>query len=100
MPCEAKTRDVKCLTSLEPGQSGIIRSVKGDSAIRRRVLEMGLVPGTMVRVERQAPMGGPISLWFRGYELSLRIVEAELIWVTPTDVGGCGCSSGCGGGCK
>ena len=96
MPCEAKTRNMKCLTSLEPGQSGVICSVKGDLAIRRRILEMGLVPGTMVRVERCAPMGGPISLWFRGYELSLRLSEAELIWITPTGAGGsCGSCSGC-----
>ncbi len=92
MPCEAKTRNMKCLTSLEPGQSGVICSVKGDPCIRRRVLEMGLVPGTMVRVERCAPMGGPISLWFRGYELSLRLSEAELIWITPA-------GAGCGGSC-
>lgn len=55
---------------------------------------MGLVPGTEIRVERKAPLNDPVSVWFRGYELSLRVDEANAVFVRPK-----GCA-GCGGGCR
>lgn len=69
------------LDRLEPGQSGRIQRVEGDTAIARRLMELGLVPGTDVRVVRRAPFGDPIELVVRGVHLSLRRSEAGLIHV-------------------
>ncbi len=64
------------LTELEIGQSGVIRSVTGERAFRRRILELGLLPGTEVVLQRIAPLGDPIELWSRGGNLSIRAREA------------------------
>lgn len=67
------------LKELKPGQTGIVESVKGTGNIRRRVLEMGVTPGTRIDVIKVAPLGDPIEVSLRGYELSLRKEEAEVI---------------------
>ena len=64
------------LTQLGIGESGIIRKVAGERAFRRRILELGLLPGTHVVVQRVAPLGDPIELWSRGGKLSIRAKEA------------------------
>ena len=69
------------LDSLVPGESGIIVSVGGSGALRHRLLDMGLTPGTAVRVERIAPMGDPMELYLRGYRLTLRKEDASKIEV-------------------
>ena len=78
----------KSLQDLKPGQSGIIRSVGNQSgAVKRRLVDMGLTPGTAVTVLRVAPLGDPIEVRLRGYELSLRQDDAARIIVgdgTPT----------------
>jgi Fe2+ transport system protein FeoA len=60
------------LTQLSPGQSGKIVRVGGRAAIRRRLLEMGLVRGETIAVERVAPLGDPVEFTIKGYHLSLR----------------------------
>lgn len=60
------------LSSLLPGQQGVIARVGGQRNIRRRLLEMGLVPGETVLVERVAPLGDPVEFRVKGYHLSLR----------------------------
>jgi ferrous iron transport protein B len=65
------------LADLQPGQSGCIASLAGRPAIRRRLAEMGLVPGVEVTVERRAPLGDPIEVAVRGYRLSLRGDQAR-----------------------
>jgi len=72
---------MKRLSELRPGESGIVSSVEGDKAIRRRMLDMGLVKGAEVQVKRVAPLGDPIEFIVRGYSLSLRKSEAHAIHV-------------------
>lgn len=67
------------LRELKPGQSGVVDSVKGEGGIRRRVLEMGVTPGTKIDVVKVAPLGDPVEVVLRGYNLSLRKEEAEAI---------------------
>lgn len=67
------------LRDLKPGQSGVVASIGGAGNIRRRVLEMGVTPGTKVDVVKVAPLGDPVEVVLRGYNLSLRKEEAEAI---------------------
>ena len=67
------------LDHLKPGQSGVIRIVGGEGALRRRLLDMGLTPKTAVTVRKVAPMGDPIELFLGGYVLTLRAEDAAKI---------------------
>ena len=67
------------LDLLEPGHSGIIATIGGEGALRRRLLDMGLTPNTKVTVRKVAPMGDPIELYLRGYVLTLRKDDAVKI---------------------
>ena len=67
------------LERLKPGGKGKILTVGGTGALRRRLLDMGLTPQTQVMVRKVAPMGDPIEIYLRGYELTLRKSEAENI---------------------
>ncbi len=69
------------LTSLKKGQKGRVRSVKGNGAVKQRLMQMGIVPGEMVKVERVAPLGSPIDVLVKGYHLSLRKEEANCVEV-------------------
>jgi len=71
------------LASLTGGLSAIIAEINTSSEDRSRLMELGLVPGTVVEVVRYAPMGDPLEIKVRGYLLTLRRHEAELIRVTP-----------------
>jgi ferrous iron transport protein A len=71
------------LSEILPGQSGHVRSLACDPSVRRRLLELGLLPGTHVEVVRRAPLGDPLELRLRGYRLSLRAAEASAIAVEP-----------------
>lgn len=72
MPDDAKA----VLGRLPVGASAVVRAVRGPRAVTRRLLEMGLLPGTTVRVVRVAPLGDPMELALRGYALSIRRAEA------------------------
>ncbi len=67
------------LDSLPIGKGGKIGYVGGEGALRLRLLDMGLIPGTDVYVQKAAPLGDPIELCVRGYELTLRKDDAKLI---------------------
>lgn len=67
------------LRDLKPGESGIIESVGGKGALRRRLLEMGLTPGAKLTVQKTAPLGDPIEIRIRGYHLTLRKDDAAEI---------------------
>ena len=67
------------LNDLKVGQSGVITAVGGEGALRLRLLEMGLIPKTRVRVQKVAPMGDPIQIQIRGYELTIRREDAQRI---------------------
>ena len=69
------------LDELHIGDSGVIATVGGEGALRRRLLDMGLTPKTRVTVRKMAPMGDPIEIRVRGYELTLRVEEAQKIEV-------------------
>ena len=69
------------LKDLQIGKSGTVSAVGGEKALRRRLLEMGITPGTTVTVKKAAPMGDPIELLLRGYVLSLRLQDAEKITI-------------------
>lgn len=67
------------LDDLKIGQSGTIRQVGGEGALRLRFLDMGLIPGTKVQLQKIAPMGDPIQIYLRGYELTIRREDARKI---------------------
>lgn len=69
----------RTLKELLPGQKGRVIKVAGGGAIRRRLLDMGVIPGAEIQMERYAPMGDPIEIKIRGYHLSLRMEEAEMV---------------------
>lgn len=78
MPLSCTTLD-----KLKPGEKGIIESISGSSAIKRRIRDMGVTNGTLIEVVRVAPMGNPIEVKVKGYYLSLRKDEAADIVVEP-----------------
>jgi len=69
------------LSSLPPGSTGTVTAVEVAPEHRGRLLEMGLLPGTRIEVVRYAPLGDPVEIKVRGYNLSLRKHEAEQVWV-------------------
>lgn len=70
------------LDQLKVGEHGIIVNVHGTGSIKRRLMDMGLTKGTRVKVVKLAPLGDPMELRVRGYELSLRKTESEMIIVS------------------
>ena len=71
------------LDQLAPGSHGIVRVIAAENGARRRLLEMGFVPGTPLRVVRLAPLGDPMQIELHGYHISLRRSEARAILVEP-----------------
>ena len=71
------------LSELPIGQSGTIVTVGGEGLLRCRLLDMGLIPKTRVTVQRIAPMGDPMEIRLRGYELTLRLEDADKIELVP-----------------
>lgn len=73
----------KQLAQLKPGEAGVITKLRGTGNIKHRLIDMGLVPGTMVRVMKYAPLGDPIEIKVKNFDLALRVSEAETIDVEP-----------------
>ena len=71
------------LKELNIGESAVIRTVGGDGALRQHFLDMGVIPGAEVTVVKLAPMGDPMELQIHGYELTLRLADADQIEVEP-----------------
>ena len=69
----------KLLSDFTIGEQGIIKSVAGDGRIRRRLFDMGVTPGAEVYLRKKAPLGDPLEVTVRGYELSLRKSEASAV---------------------
>lgn len=67
------------LNELKPGKSATVLAVNGEGALRRRLLDMGLTPKTNVFMRKVAPLGDPIEIQLRGYELTLRLEDATNI---------------------
>ena len=74
------------LKDLKPNSSAIIETVGGEGSLRQHFLDMGVIPGTEVTVVKYAPMGDPVELKIHGYELTLRLADAEKISVLPIDL--------------
>ncbi|MBW2039280.1 MAG: ferrous iron transport protein A [Deltaproteobacteria bacterium] len=69
------------LKEFKPGQKGKVLRLKGKGEVKRRLLDMGIVPGTEIQVEKVAPLGDPVDVLVKGYHLSLRKEEAELVLI-------------------
>lgn len=76
-----KAEQVRRLSRLTPGQSGRIVTVHGEPHLTLRILELGLVCGTLIRLLRAAPLGGPLEIEIDGTFLSLRRNEADAVTV-------------------
>lgn len=72
---------MKTLKDIRIGARAVIARLHGEGAVRRRLMDMGLIRGTEVEVRKVAPAGDPIELTVRGYELSIRKSEAEMVEV-------------------
>ena len=72
---------MKTMRDTNPGETVRVVKVHGEGALRRRLLDMGITKGTMINVLKTAPLGDPIEVTVRGYELSLRKAEGEIIEV-------------------
>lgn len=74
----------KTVDRLRPNEQGIVAHLGGEGALRRHIIDMGITPGAVVIMRKAAPLGDPLEINVRGYELSLRKSEAQHITV---DVG-------------
>lgn len=72
----------KLLKDLKIGEEGIVKRVGGDGAVRRRLFDMGVTLGAPVKMRKLAPLGDPVEVTLRGYELTLRKNEAEWVLVS------------------
>ncbi len=70
---------LKKLDEMKVGETGLIKTISGEGRIRRRLFDMGVTPGAEVYLRKVAPLGDPIEVTLRGYELTLRKSEAALI---------------------
>ncbi|MCR5350475.1 MAG: ferrous iron transport protein A [Acholeplasmatales bacterium] len=75
----------KRLDELVIGESGVIKTVGGEGRIRRRLFDMGVTPNAEVFLRKKAPLGDPIEVTLRGYELTLRKSEAQNVIVVLND---------------
>ena len=69
------------LKEMNPGDSAKIVKVHGEGAIKRRIMDMGLTKGIILTVRKVAPLGDPVEITVRGYELSIRKFDAEMVEV-------------------
>ncbi len=67
---------LRVLSDLKVGESATVTAVNGEGAVRRRLFDMGITPGAGVYLRKKAPLGDPIEIAIRGYELTLRKAEA------------------------
>ena len=70
---------LKRLDEFKIGETGLIKKVEGEGRLRRRLFDMGVTPGATVYLRKKAPLGDPLEVTIRGYELTLRKSEAELV---------------------
>ena len=70
---------LKKLSEFKIGDTALVKKVEGDGRIRRRLFDMGVTPGAEVYLRKKAPLGDPLEITLRGYELTLRKDEAQLV---------------------
>ncbi len=76
---------LKRLDEFVIGETGLIKKVEGEGRLRRRLFDMGVTPGATVYLRKKAPLGDPIEVTIRGYELTLRKSEAVLVLLEVED---------------
>ncbi len=76
---------LKKLVEFSIGETGLIKKVEGEGRLRRRLFDMGVTPGATVYLRKKAPLGDPLEITIRGYELTLRKSEAELVILEVED---------------
>lgn len=67
------------LRQVKKGQTVVVEKLLGEGAVKRRIMDMGITKGTEIYVRKVAPLGDPVEVTVRGYELSIRKADAELI---------------------
>ena len=72
----------KTLDQFAIGEHGVVRIVAGEGKIKRRLFDMGITPGAEIMLRKKAPLGDPLEITVRGYELTLRITEAQCVAMT------------------
>ena len=72
---------LKKLDQFKIGETGLIKKVEGEGRLRRRLFDMGVTPGATVYLRKKAPLGDPLEVTIRGYELTLRKSEAALVYL-------------------
>ena len=76
---------LKRLDEFKIGETGLIKKVEGEGLFRRRLLDMGVTPGATIYLRKKAPLGDPLEITIRGYELTLRKTEARLVVLEVED---------------
>ena len=76
---------LKKLDEFKIGETGLIKKVEGEGRLRRRLFDMGVTPGATVYLRKKAPLGDPLEVTIRGYELTLRKSEACLVVLEVED---------------
>ena len=74
----------KTLDAFAIGENGVVKAVAGEGKIKRRLFDMGITPGAEVHMRKRAPLGDPIEITIRGYELTLRKSEAVCVTMEVT----------------
>ena len=72
---------MKTLKDVKVGETAVVSKLTGEGAVKRRIMDMGVTKGTEISVRKVAPLGDPIEVTVRGYELSLRKADAEIVVV-------------------
>ena len=72
---------MKTLKDVKVGESAVVKKLHGEGPVKRRIMDMGITKGTDIYVRKVAPLGDPVEVTVRGYELSLRKADAEMIEV-------------------
>ena len=72
---------MKTLKDVKVGEEAVVSKLAGEGAIKRRIMDMGVTKGTQIKVKKVAPLGDPIEVTVRGYELSIRKADAQMIIV-------------------
>ncbi len=71
--------ETKPLSAFAIGETGTVKAVAGEGRLRRRLFDMGVTPGAQIMLRKKAPLGDPFEVTIRGYELTLRKSEADLV---------------------
>lgn len=77
---------MKTLKDVKVGKTAVVRRLYGEGAVKRRIMDMGITKGVEIYVRKVAPLGDPMELTVRGYELTLRKEDAEIIEVETAEL--------------